>query len=74
MIIYILKFYKRNISPHLELVFGKACRFSPTCSEYTIQAVEKYGTLRGLWLGIKRFSRCHPLGGSGYDPVPDLTR
>ena len=46
------------------------CRFYPTCSEYTRQAVIKYGTFKGVWLGIKRISKCHPLNKGGYDPVP----
>ncbi len=44
------------------------CRFQPTCSEYMIQAIQKYGPLRGTWRGLKRIARCHPLGGLGYDP------
>ena len=46
------------------------CRFTPTCSEYMYQAVEKYGIIKGVWLGIKRICRCHPLNEGGYDPVP----
>ena len=48
----------------------KLCRFNPTCSEYTIQAIAKYGSLKGMYLGIKRVFRCHPKGKSGYDPIP----
>jgi hypothetical protein len=64
-----IKTYKKFLSPHLETVFGKACRFTPTCSEYTIEALEKFETAKGLGMGIKRFSKCHPWGGFGYDPV-----
>ena len=46
------------------------CRFQPTCSNYMIEAIRKYGTIKGVWLGIKRILRCHPKGKSGYDPVP----
>ncbi|MBR0213073.1 MAG: membrane protein insertion efficiency factor YidD [Alphaproteobacteria bacterium] len=63
-----IKMYQMCISP---FIGGRAaCRFTPTCSEYTRQAIEKYGFCRGTWLGIKRISRCRPGGGCGYDPVP----
>ena len=58
--------YRYLISPLL----GVNCRFTPTCSAYTIEATEKYGALRGGWLAVKRIVRCHPFGGSGHDPVP----
>ncbi len=70
VLVFVLKLYKKFISPTLEALFGKACRFTPTCSQYTIEALEKYGAVRGLNLGIKRFLKCHPWGGSGFDPVP----
>jgi hypothetical protein len=70
-LISVIGLYKKIISPVMEALFGKACRFTPSCSQYTIEALEKYGTLKGLGLGIKRFSKCHPWGGSGYDPVPE---
>lgn len=69
ILIFVLKFYKENISPPLTTTFGGACRFSPTCSEYTIQALEKYGSRKGILMGIKRIARCHPFGGFGFDPI-----
>lgn len=58
--------YRRFVSPLLP----PSCRFTPTCSVYAIQAIERHGPLRGAWLGTKRICRCHPWGGSGYDPIP----
>lgn len=59
-------FYRACISP----LTPPSCRYTPTCSQYMIEAVNKYGVIKGGWLGIKRILRCHPWGGSGYDPVP----
>jgi putative membrane protein insertion efficiency factor len=64
--LFLLRGYKRFISPLLPPM----CRFEPSCSVYTMQAVEKYGALRGVWLGIRRLSRCHPFNPGGWDPVP----
>ena len=58
--------YKYSISPLLP----NACRYSPTCSDYMLQALKIWGPFKGTWLGIKRISRCHPWGGHGHDPVP----
>jgi putative membrane protein insertion efficiency factor len=69
LLTFVINLYKKLFSPILEGLFGKACRFTPTCSQYTIEALEKYGATKGLLLGIKRFLRCHPWGSSGYDPV-----
>lgn len=59
-------FYRYSISPLLP----PACRYTPTCSEYAIEAIKKHGPVKGFWLALKRFMRCHPWGGHGYDPVP----
>ena len=62
--------YKRLISPLLP----SACRFYPTCSVYMKEAVENYGVMRGLWMGLKRLGRCHPFHAGGVDPVPTSTQ
>ncbi len=59
-------FYRAAISPMLP----RSCRFTPTCSAYALEALRVHGPIKGLWLTVKRLSRCHPWGGSGYDPVP----
>jgi putative membrane protein insertion efficiency factor len=64
--IALIKIYQWIISP----ILGPKCRFTPSCSQYGVQALKKYGILKGSWLTIKRISRCHPWGGHGYDPVP----
>ena len=61
-----IKLYQILLSPLL----GQSCRYHPTCSQYTIEAIEKYGPIKGIWLGTKRIARCNPWGGSGHDPVP----
>ena len=65
IVILPLRFYKRAISPFLP----SACRYYPTCSEYMLNAVEKYGVVKGMRLGIGRLLRCHPFHEGGYDPV-----
>lgn len=65
-VLYLLRAYKRFLSPLLPPM----CRFEPTCSVYMMQAVERYGTWRGIWLGLKRLVHCHPLNPGGWDPVP----
>ena len=65
-LVFLVKIYQRIISP----LFPPTCRYSPTCSEYAIQSLKKYGLIKGVSLSIKRILNCHPWGGSGYDPIP----
>jgi putative membrane protein insertion efficiency factor len=66
IIIFIVRAYQKGISPF----FGGNCRFYPTCSMYMLEAVKKYGAVRGGLLGLNRIRRCHPFNPGGYDPVP----
>lgn len=61
-----VRFYQKFISP----LTPPSCRFTPTCSQYAVEALRKHGPVKGLWLAIRRILRCHSWGGSGYDPVP----
>jgi len=65
-LIILIRFYQWAISPY----FAPSCRYTPTCSEYGIEALKKHGPFKGGWLTLKRFLSCNPWGGSGYDPVP----
>ncbi len=66
LLLLLLRFYRKAISPYL----GNNCRFHPTCSVYAMQAIEKYGAMKGSWLAIKRIGKCHPLHPGGIDEVP----
>lgn len=67
ILIYLIKFYRHQISPRK---VTSCCRFIPTCSEYALEAVEKYGAIKGTYLAVRRILKCRPFGGGGYDPVP----
>ena len=64
--LFLIRLYRRYISPML----GPHCCYTPTCSQYAIEAIEKYGALKGGWLALRRILRCHPFHPGGYDPVP----
>lgn len=66
LVLVLIRVYQHTLS-HL---FAGSCRFYPSCSQYTYEAVERYGWLRGSWLGARRIARCHPFSQGGYDPVP----
>lgn len=64
--LWLIRFYQKFISP----VLPDSCIYIPTCSQYTVEAIEKYGVVKGCWLGFRRILRCHPFHAGGYDPVP----
>ena len=66
ILILLINIYQYTLSPFI----GRNCRYTPTCSNYGIEAIRKYGAIKGGWLTIKRVASCNPWGGSGYDPVP----
>ena len=65
-LLWLIRFYRANLSP----LHPGCCRFTPTCSQYAMEAVEKYGALKGGYLALRRILRCHPFHAGGYDPVP----
>lgn len=67
VLVFFVRIYQYAISPYLPA----ACRYTPTCSQYMVEALRIHGPVKGLWLGIRRIGRCHPWGGHGYDPVPE---
>lgn len=67
ILIYIVRLYQKFLSPFL----GAQCRYTPTCSQYAVEALQKHGALKGSWLALKRIVSCNPWGGHGHDPVPE---
>jgi len=65
-VIFLVRFYQMVVSP----LFPSSCRYTPTCSQYTVESLQKYGIFKGGWLGIKRIVSCNPWGGHGHNPVP----
>jgi putative membrane protein insertion efficiency factor len=70
LLVRMIRVYQKLVSPGL----GANCRYSPTCSSYAAEAVTRFGVVKGVWLGMKRVGRCHPLRDGGYDPVPENWR
>lgn len=70
LLVRMIRFYQKLVSPRL----GANCRYSPTCSSYAAEAITRFGVVKGVWLGMKRVGRCHPLRDGGYDPVPESWR
>jgi putative membrane protein insertion efficiency factor len=70
LLLGLIRLYQIFLSP----IFGRYCRFEPTCSRYAAEALRTHGLFAGGWLAARRIGRCHPLGGSGYDPVPPAAR
>jgi len=68
LLLLVIRAYRYLLSPFL----GQHCRFTPSCSEYALEAVERFGVLKGSWLAVKRLGRCHPFAPGGYDPVPEV--
>jgi len=66
----LISVYRLTVSPLFVALFGRACRFEPSCSQYAADAIRNHGVLRGGAMALRRLGRCHPLGGHGYDPVP----
>lgn len=70
VLVKVIRVYQKLVSPNL----GANCRYSPTCSSYAAEAIARFGVVKGVWLGMKRVGRCHPLRDGGYDPVPESWR
>ncbi len=69
LVLKIIEFYQKNISSYLSQMYGIHCKFQPTCSDYTKQAIKKYGVIKGSWKAFKRIIRCNPFSKGGYDPL-----
>jgi putative membrane protein insertion efficiency factor len=75
-LIFLVRLYQWALSPLKIFLFGPLgkCRYTPTCSNYALKAIQSHGAISGSWLGLKRICRCHPFGGCGHDPVPNPQR